>query len=341
MTDPIMQAPAPEDPRLTAPLTPAEAEVERVAEALDPKAWHDQYMIPTGGGDGLFPFRSELRNKARKAIAAMDTRPTGWAAYGAYGSPTRPMTEREWRWMLVGFIGIAALDRERYPWRPAATTTAETFGGETPNATATVEDPHFIRRHGAFFRPNKAGYCTEIAGAGIYSAKEACAYLDVEGLTIHPVRAYASEIAAVLEGAERLRAALTPNASEPATAREVAFSEGQDEAADFIFHELAEALGLSTFTPQDGSESWKGDVRATLMGILHDASVIDRETGERMEAKDVREKALNEAAAVCEADVMVLGDRSMLDAIRDQVAQLVLADKIRALITPPPAGEAP
>jgi len=30
----------------------------------------------------------------------------------------------------------------------------------------------------------------------------------VEGLTIHPVAAYASDIARVLEGAERLRAAL-------------------------------------------------------------------------------------------------------------------------------------
>lgn len=71
-----------------------------------------------------------------------------------------------------------------------------------------IIDPHFIRRHGAFFRPNAQGYCTDIAGAGVYSAEEARRYLDVEGLTIHPVRQYEHEINLVLEGAARLSAAL-------------------------------------------------------------------------------------------------------------------------------------
>lgn len=71
-----------------------------------------------------------------------------------------------------------------------------------------IEDPHLIRRHGAFFRPDAHGYCTDIVGAGVFSGEVARQYLDVEGLTIHPIGRFQREIELVLEGAERLRSAL-------------------------------------------------------------------------------------------------------------------------------------
>lgn len=61
--------------------------------------------------------------------------------------------------------------------------------------------------------------------------------------------------------------------------RGTAFNEGQDRAADFIFEQMTEMLGLATFVPQDGTETWEGDVVATLRGILVAAQVIDDETG--------------------------------------------------------------
>jgi len=44
-----------------------------------------------------------------------------------------------------------------------------------------------------------------------------------------------------------------------------------------------------------------------------------------------RNAVIEECAKVCEDSVSFVGDTSMLDAIRDQVVQFVLADKIRAL----------
>ena len=78
-----------------------------------------------------------------------------------------------------------------------------------------MKDLYFIRRHGAFFRPNACGYCTDIAGAGVFSGDTARTYLDVEGLTIHPVESYRREIELVLAGADRLRTAL--NAAQEGT----------------------------------------------------------------------------------------------------------------------------
>jgi hypothetical protein len=53
---------------------------------------------------------------------------------------------------------------------------------------------------------------------------------------------------------------------------------GMDKAADFIFKQLTKALKLETFDPKDGSESWEGDVSATLYGILYAAKVLNEET---------------------------------------------------------------
>lgn len=60
---------------------------------------------------------------------------------------------------------------------------------------------------------------------------------------------------------------------------EAAKAEGMDWAADFILSYLATTLNLETFEPKDGTETWDGDVSATVHGILIDAGVIDDETG--------------------------------------------------------------
>lgn len=57
------------------------------------------------------------------------------------------------------------------------------------------------------------------------------------------------------------------------------------------------------------------------------------------QAAQIRREAIEEAAALCEADVHVAGDRSLLGEIRDHVVQLALADKIRALLSKPAKGE--
>lgn len=62
---------------------------------------------------------------------------------------------------------------------------------------------YFIRRHGGFFRPQAAGYSSEIAGAGLYSAREARSYLDVDGLSVVPARTALAQIDAEIAQAER------------------------------------------------------------------------------------------------------------------------------------------
>lgn len=54
-----------------------------------------------------------------------------------------------------------------------------------------------------------------------------------------------------------------------------------DKAADHVFKDFAKLLGLETWYPQDGSETWEGDVWATAVRMLEDAGVLDHETGER------------------------------------------------------------
>ena len=50
-------------------------------------------------------------------------------------------------------------------------------------------DLYLIRRHDAWFRPNCHGYTSEIACAGVYDAETARNHLDVEGLSVVPLRA--------------------------------------------------------------------------------------------------------------------------------------------------------
>lgn len=47
--------------------------------------------------------------------------------------------------------------------------------------------------------------------------------------------------------------------------------------ADFILAVLAEALGVTSYEPGDGTETWDGDVACTVYNILRAARVMDDE----------------------------------------------------------------
>lgn len=50
-----------------------------------------------------------------------------------------------------------------------------------------------------------------------------------------------------------------------------------DWAADFVLATLAEALGVASWSPCDGTETWEGDVAGTVYGILRTARVLNDE----------------------------------------------------------------
>ena len=69
-----------------------------------------------------------------------------------------------------------------------------------------------IRRHGAFFRPNAAGYTNHVIAAGFYTADEAKPYRDVEGVTIEPLSRYREEAQETIARAQRVLHALSAGA---------------------------------------------------------------------------------------------------------------------------------
>lgn len=85
--------------------------------------------------------------------------------------------------------------------------------------TATDYPPgdYLIRRHDAWFRPGAHGYTVHFGAAGVYSRDQAVRYLDVEGLTIHPLSEVREQMVADLnrareewEGISRLLARFGP-----------------------------------------------------------------------------------------------------------------------------------
>jgi len=78
----------------------------------------------------------------------------------------------------------------------------------------------------------------------------------------------------------------------------------KDEGATFVLEELAEMVGVSDWSIQDGSESWEGDVSATAYHILVQAKVINdwdnsvarHQTDAQMAAPDGPAKRLQEIA---------------------------------------------
>ena len=101
--------------------------------------------------------------------------------------------------------------------------------------------------------------------------------------------------------------------------------QARDEAVDFVFDALAKALGLDHWVQEDGSETWEGDVRATLYQILRDSGAIDPETNEPALIRAAREtEALKEALAHAnrqaeEGNALVNGIVDLLGAPPDSV----------------------
>lgn len=60
------------------------------------------------------------------------------------------------------------------------------------------------------------------------------------------------------------------------------YTMGKDAGVDFILDALAKALKLDQYVNHDGSETWDGDVLATLWGVLYDANVLDPHDNSRM-----------------------------------------------------------
>lgn len=96
----------------------------------------------------------------------------------------------------------------------------------------------------------------------------------------------------------------------------------KDEGANFVLDTLAKALSLDRWTIHDGSETWDGDVRATLFGILREARVLDPETDELATAALASEKAKRAAAEARNSE-----DRTYIDDLRFKIDTLSAALK--------------
>lgn len=69
-----------------------------------------------------------------------------------------------------------------------------------------------------------------------------------------------------------------------------------DIAVDFVMHVLAEAVGVSAWTPSDGSETWDGDVAGTVYSILRAGRVLDEDTDETAMRRAIKAEAERDAA---------------------------------------------
>jgi hypothetical protein len=78
---------------------------------------------------------------------------------------------------------------------------------------------------------------------------------------------------------------LTRRLAEVTAERDEARAEAKDEAADFIFGVLEEALGNPTYSPCDGTETWDGDVAGTVYEILNASGLRNEDTGELATAR--------------------------------------------------------
>jgi hypothetical protein len=223
------------------------------------------------------------------------------------------------------------------PWQIVRASMVEQAGDDNPSRVArnilhALRNAGFtVSRTAAPTAPSTAaGEMAFVCGCG-WEGSYADLNETAEGLTCPKCRL-----------SRNMDCATTP----PAQAKEApTYDDGRDEAATFIFTELFEALGLEGFTIQDGSETWEGDVRATLMGILRDANVIDEETNERVtppapsapwqeQAAQIRRDALEEAAKICDEMYVTFSSSMSPDRKNNKAWAMTanaLADKIRAL----------
>lgn len=69
----------------------------------------------------------------------------------------------------------------------------------------------------------------------------------------------------------------SPAPAQPDDVVERVRGEGRDEGATFVLEALAKALGGVDWHIHDGSDTWDGDVHATMMSILYTSGAIDEE----------------------------------------------------------------
>lgn len=81
---------------------------------------------------------------------------------------------------------------------------------------------YFILRYGSFFRPGAHRYCSNVAEAGVFTAEKARSCLDVEGISVVPVRSMRAELIAKINEATDALAVLRTMLNEPAKFAQIA-----------------------------------------------------------------------------------------------------------------------
>ena len=166
------------------------------------------------------------------------------------------------------------------------------------------EDAFVIRRGGAFFRPDAAGYTIHIIAAGIYSRAEADRYAEVEGVTIHALADYREDADVALAGAQRILAALTPKpAEQPETGEgvtqerlvNIGYREGYEYFRNKWIGDHEEMIVdmVRCFVPRAPSHP-------TPAGAAMPDDAVDRQLSQAINERDEAEAALSDAyRAVC------------------------------------------
>lgn len=87
--------------------------------------------------------------------------------------------------------------------------------------------------------------------------------------------------------------------------------EQKDEGATYVLKSLADALGVTYWSIQSGSEEWEGDVGATMFSILVDARVVDEE--DNAVATHTKIAGLERAISSLRPDAQKWRDRKQAD----------------------------
>jgi hypothetical protein len=120
----------------------------------------------------------------------------------------------------------------------------------------------------------------------------------LSGMLEHPPHVHCPISACCFLDTPLLRAAWNRRSSPSEAEADEALTLAKDAGADFVLDSLAKALGVTDWSQQDGSETWDGDVHATLMHLLWGAGVLDRDTNALLfatsEAAETHEAALSD-----------------------------------------------
>lgn len=141
--------------------------------------------------------------------------------------------------------------------------------------------------------------------------------------TVYALRALADEKEAA--GNDATLATVRARLLAAEEARDAARSEAKDEAAEFIFGVLEDALGHPAYSPCDGSETWDGDVAGTVYCILNASGLRNADTGELATARAERAEQERDAAITDTHDTIEDLRRSLeaAEAERDELRRTV------------------